>query len=46
VPVIAIGPQTEVEAREAGLNVAAVAAVHDLGGLVEALRSLSWSSPS
>jgi uroporphyrinogen-III synthase len=46
VPVIAIGPQTEAEAREAGLNVAAVAAVHDLGGLVEALRSLSWSSPS
>jgi uroporphyrinogen III methyltransferase / synthase len=46
VPVIAIGPQTGAEAREAGLDVVAVAAVHDLGGLVEALRSLSWSSPS
>jgi uroporphyrinogen-III synthase len=46
VPVIAIGPQTEAEAREAGLYVVAVAAVHDLDGLVEALRSLSWSSPS
>ena len=46
VPVIAIGPQTEAEAREAGLDVAAVAAVHDLDGLIEALRSLSWSSPS
>jgi uroporphyrinogen-III synthase len=46
VPVIAIGPQTEAEAREAGLYVAAVAAVHDLDGLVEALRSVSWSSPS
>jgi uroporphyrinogen III methyltransferase / synthase len=46
VPVVAIGPQTEAEAREAGLDVVAVAAVHDLGGLVEALRSLSWSSPS
>jgi uroporphyrinogen III methyltransferase / synthase len=46
VPVIAIGPQTAAAAREAGLDVAAVAAVHDLGGLIEALRSLSWSSPS
>jgi uroporphyrinogen-III synthase len=46
VPVVAIGPQTEAEARDAGLHVSAVAAVHDLDGLVEALRSLSWSSPS
>jgi uroporphyrinogen-III synthase len=45
-PVIAIGPQTEAEARDVGLDVVAVAAVHDLDGLVEALRSLSWSSPS
>jgi uroporphyrinogen-III synthase len=46
VPVVAIGPQTEAAARGGGLEVAAVAAVHDVGGLVEALRSLSWSSPS
>ena len=45
-PVVAIGPQTADEAREAGLPVAAVAATHDLDGLVEALRSTSWSSPS
>lgn len=46
VPVVAIGPQTAAEARAAGLEVAAVAATHDLEGLVEALRSTSWSSPS
>ncbi len=46
VPVVAIGPQTEAEASAAGLDVAAVAATHDLDGLVEALRSLPWSSPS
>ena len=46
VPVVAIGPQTAVEAHAVGLEVAAVAAGHDLDGLVEALRSLSWSSPS
>lgn len=40
-PVIAIGPQTGAEARAAGLDVVAVAATHDLDGLVEALRSLS-----
>jgi uroporphyrinogen-III synthase len=45
-PVVAIGPQTAAEARAAGLDVVAVAATHDLGGLVEALRSRSWSSPS
>jgi uroporphyrinogen-III synthase len=45
-PVVAIGPQTAAEARAAGLDVAAVAAAHDLDGLVEALRSASWSSPS
>jgi len=45
-PVVAIGPQTAAEARAAGLEVVAVAATHDLEGLVEALRSRSWSSPS
>jgi uroporphyrinogen-III synthase len=45
-PVVAIGPQTAAEARTAGLEVAALAATHDLDGLVEALRSASWSSPS
>jgi uroporphyrinogen-III synthase len=39
-PVVAIGAQTEAEAKAAGLDVAAVAATHDLDGLVEALRSL------
>lgn len=46
VPVVAIGPQTEAEAKAAGLDVAAVAVTHDLDGLLEALRSTSWSSPS
>jgi uroporphyrinogen-III synthase len=46
VPVVAIGPQTAAEAREAGLDVVAVAATQDLDGVVEALRSTSWSSPS
>ena len=45
-PVVAIGPQTAAEAETAGLAVVAVAASHDLDGLVEALRSASWSSPS
>lgn len=45
-PVVAIGPQTAAEVRAAGLDVAAVAATHDLDGLVEAVRSLPWSSPS
>ena len=40
VPVVAIGPQTAAEARASGLDVVAVAATHDLDGLVEALRSL------
>ena len=44
--IAAIGPQTAAEARAAGLEVAAVAAVHDLDGLIEALRSGPWSSPS
>ncbi|HEY8107382.1 MAG TPA: uroporphyrinogen-III synthase [Gaiellaceae bacterium] len=46
VPVVAIGPQTAAEARAAGLDVVAVAATQDLDGLVEAVRSSSWSSPS
>ena len=46
VPVVALGPQTAAEARAAGLEVLGVAATHDLDGLVEALRSLPWSSPS
>ena len=45
-PVVAIGPQTAAEARGAGLDIIAVATTHDLDGLVEALRSASWSSPS
>jgi len=45
-PVVAIGPQTAAETRAAGLEVAAVASTHDLEGLVEVLRSRSWSSPS
>jgi uroporphyrinogen III methyltransferase/synthase len=44
--VVALGPQTATEAQAAGLDVVAVARTQDLGGLVEALRSLSWSSPS
>jgi uroporphyrinogen-III synthase len=39
-PVIAIGPQTAAEAQARGLDVVAVAASHDLDGLVEAVRSL------
>lgn len=39
-PVIAIGPQTEAEARAHGLDVAAVAASHDVDGLVDAIRSV------
>ena len=44
--VVAIGPQTAAAADAAGLEVVAVARTHDLGGLLEALRSRSWSSPS
>jgi uroporphyrinogen-III synthase len=39
-PVVAIGPQTEAEAREHGLEVAAVAASSDLDGLVDVIQSL------
>jgi uroporphyrinogen-III synthase len=46
VPVLAIGPQTAGEARSVGLDVVGVANSHDLEGLVEALRSRSWSSLS
>jgi uroporphyrinogen-III synthase len=45
-PVVAIGPRTAAEARAGGLEVVGVASTHDLEGLVEALRSRSWSSPS
>jgi uroporphyrinogen-III synthase len=45
-PVVAIGPQTAREARAVGLDVVGVATTHDVEGLVEALRSRSWSSPS
>lgn len=41
-PVVAIGPQTADEARAHGLEVAAVAASHDLDGLLEAVSSLRW----
>jgi uroporphyrinogen-III synthase len=40
-PVVAIGPQTADEARRAGFDVVAVAAVQTVEGLVEALASLS-----
>ena len=39
-PVVAIGPQTEAEARERGLEVAAVATSHDLDGLLDVIQSL------
>ena len=39
-PVVAIGPQTAAAARERGLEVAAVAATHDVDGIVEAVGSL------
>jgi uroporphyrinogen III methyltransferase/synthase len=39
-PVVAIGPQTEAEAREHGLAVAAVATSHDLDGVVDVIQSL------
>ena len=39
-PVVAIGPQTEAEAREQGLDVVAVAESHDLDGLLDVVSSL------
>lgn len=39
-PVVAIGPQTAAEAREQGLDVAAVADSHDLEGLLDVVSSL------
>jgi len=39
-PVVAIGPQTAAEAHAHGLEVAAVAASHDLDGLVDVVQSL------
>jgi uroporphyrinogen-III synthase len=41
IPVVAIGPQTEAEAREHMLDVVAVAKTHDVEGLLEAVSSLS-----
>jgi uroporphyrinogen III methyltransferase/synthase len=41
IPVVAIGPQTAAAAREHGLEVVAVAASHDLDGLLEAVDSVS-----
>ena len=41
IPVVAIGPQTETEARAHGLDVVAVAGTHDVAGLLEAVSSLS-----
>lgn len=40
-PVVAIGPQTETEARAVGLEIAAVARTQDLDGVIEAVMSLS-----
>jgi len=40
IPVVAIGPQTAAEARRAGFEVVAVAEVHTVDGLAEALASL------
>jgi uroporphyrinogen III methyltransferase / synthase len=40
IPAVAIGPQTAAEAFGLGLEVAAVAASHDLEGLLEAVGSL------
>jgi len=40
IPAVAIGPQTAAKAREAGLEVVAVAETHDLDGLLEALGSV------
>jgi uroporphyrinogen III methyltransferase / synthase len=39
-PVVAIGPQTAAAALEHGLDVTAVAASHDLDGLLDVVRSL------
>ena len=39
VPVVSIGPETTVEAEQAGLRIAAEARTHDLDGLVEAVRA-------
>ncbi len=41
IPAVAIGPQTAAEALDLGLDVAAVAASHDVEGLLEAVSSLS-----
>jgi uroporphyrinogen-III synthase len=41
-PVVAIGPQTAAAARELGLDVTAVAASHDIDGLLDVVASLTW----
>jgi uroporphyrinogen III methyltransferase/synthase len=40
IPVVAIGPQTAAEAREHGLEVAAIADTQDVDGLLDALASV------
>ena len=40
IPVIAIGPQTAAAAGEFGLEIAAVAATHDVDGLLDVVASL------
>jgi uroporphyrinogen-III synthase len=40
IPVVEVGPATETEARAVGLEVLAVAATHDLDGLIDAIASL------
>lgn len=44
-PAVTIGPETSRAARACGLQVAAEAAIHDLAGLVAAVRDLMESAP-
>ncbi len=41
IPAVAIGPQTAAEAADRGLEIVAVAASHDVEGLLEAVNSVS-----
>lgn len=45
-PAISIGPHTSATAREAGVEVVAEAATHDVAGLLAAITSRGCSSPS